>query len=204
MADRPEYARREALPLPDKPPYTAHLGNLAFDVMQPDVEKFLEGCQVTSVRIVEDKMDHKPKGFGYVEFATVDGLKKALTLSESSFMGRNIRISVAEPCEYLESDMCHSSLTQRQPRSARNLTATSRTGLARDLSPTFLLKVASHQEASAVVTSTTHQMPAASVVAAGGLDTSRMMARSATSATGSARVLFRLPPAARLLARVVA
>lgn len=66
---------------------------------QPDVESFLDGCEVTSVRIVEDKLDRKPKGFGYVEFATLDGLKKALTLTDSSFMGRNIRISVAEPRE---------------------------------------------------------------------------------------------------------
>ena len=83
--------------MPDKPPYTAHLGNLAFDVTQADIESFLSGCEVTNIRIVEDKIDHKPKGFGYVEFATVDGLKKALTLTESSFMGRNIRVSIAEP-----------------------------------------------------------------------------------------------------------
>ncbi|KAF2767733.1 hypothetical protein EJ03DRAFT_337440 [Teratosphaeria nubilosa] len=95
--DRPQYAVREQLPLPDKPPYTAHLGNLAYDVSQADIEGFLEGCQVTSVRIVEDKVDRKPKGFGYVEFGTLDGLKTALTKSETNFMGRNIKISVAEP-----------------------------------------------------------------------------------------------------------
>jgi translation initiation factor 4B len=39
----------------------------------------------------------KPKGFGYAEFATLDGLKQALTLNGSSFQGRNIRISVADP-----------------------------------------------------------------------------------------------------------
>lgn len=94
--DRP-FATREELPMPDKPPYTAHLGNLAYDVTQADIESFLSGCEVTNVRVVEDKIDHKPKGFGYVEFATVDGLKKALTLTESQFMGRNIRISIAEP-----------------------------------------------------------------------------------------------------------
>ena len=83
--------------MPDKPPYTAHLGNLAFDVTESDIRSFLGDCEVTNVRIVEDKLDQKPKGFGYVEFATVDGLKKALTLTESQFMGRNIRVSVAEP-----------------------------------------------------------------------------------------------------------
>lgn len=88
---------REQLPLPTKPPYTAHLGNLAYDVTQPEIEGFLSDCEVTSVRIVEDKIDRKPKGFGYVEFATLDGLKTALTKSETPFMGRNIKISVAEP-----------------------------------------------------------------------------------------------------------
>lgn len=95
--DRPRFSDREQLPLPDKPPYTAHLGNLAYDVSRVDIEGFLSDCQVTNVRIVEDKIDHKPKGFGYVEFASLDGLKAALAKTESPFMGRNIKISVAEP-----------------------------------------------------------------------------------------------------------
>lgn len=39
----------------------------------------------------------RPKGFGYAEFTTVDDLKKALELNEESFVGRNIRIRVADP-----------------------------------------------------------------------------------------------------------
>ncbi|KAG9843756.1 hypothetical protein KCU98_g7824, partial [Aureobasidium melanogenum] len=34
------YAVREQLPLPDKPPYTAHLGNLSFEVTEADVRDF--------------------------------------------------------------------------------------------------------------------------------------------------------------------
>lgn len=49
------------------------------------------------MRIVEDKLDRKPKGFGYVEYASLDGLKKALELNGSQFQGRNIRITIAEP-----------------------------------------------------------------------------------------------------------
>lgn len=94
-ADR--FTPREQLPLPNKPPYTAHLGNLPFDATNFDVEEFFQGCEVTSIRIVEDKIERKPKGFGYVEFKSVDGLKKALTLDGTQFRGRNIRISVAEP-----------------------------------------------------------------------------------------------------------
>ena len=97
--DRPRFAEREQLPLPSKPPYTAHLGNLTYDVTQSDIEGFFasQGSEVTSVRIVEDKVDQKPKGFGYVEFATLDALKTALTMTETPFMGRNVKISIAEP-----------------------------------------------------------------------------------------------------------
>jgi len=93
------YPPREQLPLPSKPPYTAHLGNLPFDATNFDIEEFFQGCEVTNIRIVEDKLERKPKGFGYVEFKSVDGLKKALTLDGTQFRGRNIRISVAEPRE---------------------------------------------------------------------------------------------------------
>ncbi|KIW39253.1 hypothetical protein, variant [Exophiala oligosperma] len=94
---RDTYATREQLPLPTQPPYTAHLANLSFDATQGDVSDFFRDCEVTNVRIVEDKMDRKPKGFGYVEFATLDGLKAALDLSGSNLAGRSVRISVAEP-----------------------------------------------------------------------------------------------------------
>lgn len=42
-------------------------------------------------------MTKSPKGFGYVEFETVDGLKKALDLSGTTLQGRPIRVSIAEP-----------------------------------------------------------------------------------------------------------
>ncbi|SMR46406.1 unnamed protein product [Zymoseptoria tritici ST99CH_1E4] len=94
--DRPRYDREE-IPFPTRPPYTAHLGNLDYNVTSVDIEEFLSDCSVTTVRIMEDKVDRKPKGFGYVEFGSPEGLRQALTKSESSFMGRNIKISVADP-----------------------------------------------------------------------------------------------------------
>jgi translation initiation factor 4B len=84
------------LPFPSKPPYTAHLGNLSYDVNRAEIEEFFSACSVTSVRIVEDKIEQKPKGFGYVEFASLEGLKKAVDLNGTQFQGRNVRISVAE------------------------------------------------------------------------------------------------------------
>lgn len=94
------YARQEReypQELPTKPPYTAHLGNLSYDATQESVTDFFADCEVVSVRIVEDRAEMRPKGFGYAEFATVDGLKKALELEGQSFEGRNIRIRIADP-----------------------------------------------------------------------------------------------------------
>jgi len=45
-------------------------------------------------------MEMKPKGFGYAEFHTLDGLKGALALNGSTFQSRNIRISVADPRKF--------------------------------------------------------------------------------------------------------
>ena len=99
MVDR-GYSIREQLPLPTKPPYTVHLGNMSFDATEGDIHDFFAGCSVTNVRIVEDKVERKPKGFGYAEFATLDGLKKALEFNDSQFQGRNIRVSIAEPRKF--------------------------------------------------------------------------------------------------------
>lgn len=52
--------------------------------------------QIKSVKIIKDR-DEKPKGFGYVEFSTLDGLKSGLSLSNSQLAGRTIRVSVADP-----------------------------------------------------------------------------------------------------------
>jgi len=41
--------------------------------------------------------DDKPKGFGYVEFESLDSLKKALENNGQNLCGRNVRVSVAEP-----------------------------------------------------------------------------------------------------------
>ena len=78
-----------------------HLGNLPFDATSGDIEDFFAACQVTNVRIVEDKIEQKPKGFGYVEFATLEGLKAALELHGTHFQGRNLKISVADPRKLL-------------------------------------------------------------------------------------------------------
>nr|CDI56654.1 conserved hypothetical protein [Melanopsichium pennsylvanicum 4] len=96
--ERPErsYPPREELPLPDKPPFTAFIANLSFEMMEADVEEFFAPAKTVSVRIVTGH-DGKPKGFGYVEFQTQNDLKTALDRTNSQLGGRTVRILVAEP-----------------------------------------------------------------------------------------------------------
>ncbi|KAK0469949.1 putative citrate synthase [Desarmillaria tabescens] len=94
--DRVSGPPREDLPLPTAPPYTAFIGNLAFDLVESELEDFFAANKPKSVKIIKDR-DDKPKGFGYVEFEDLDGLKDALARSGSNFSGRTIRVSVAEP-----------------------------------------------------------------------------------------------------------
>ncbi|KAH9941361.1 hypothetical protein B0H21DRAFT_753305 [Amylocystis lapponica] len=97
MTSRPDRGPfREDLPLPTEPPYTAFIGNLAFDLTESELEDFFGGAQTKSVKIIKDR-EEKPKGFGYIEFVDLDGLKDALTKSGSNVAGRTIRVSVAEP-----------------------------------------------------------------------------------------------------------
>jgi len=83
--------------LPTRPPYTAHLGNLSYEVTTENVNDFFSDCEITSVRIIEDKIEQRPKGFAYAEFATLDGLKKALTYDGANFQGRTIKVKIADP-----------------------------------------------------------------------------------------------------------
>ncbi len=98
-ADRGDdrFPPREALPVPDKPPYTAHVGNLSFDVSEDEISEFFSRCEVTNIRLVRDKFEDRPKGFGYVEFGSKEGLIAALDLHGAQLSGRNVKISVAEP-----------------------------------------------------------------------------------------------------------
>lgn len=130
--------------------------------------------QTKSVKIIKDR-DEKPKGFGYIEFAELDGLKDALTKSgtvslsaisscmfnrpsNQSFAGRTIRVSVAEPrkSRHVYSVVMHlriSSQQKNEPGSGegsmmRNLPVT---GGAMGLYPICLLPEMLHADASMVL-----------------------------------------------------
>ncbi|KAH8117726.1 hypothetical protein DFH11DRAFT_1723761 [Phellopilus nigrolimitatus] len=95
--DRASFAPRDDVPLPTHPPYTAFVGNLAFDLTESELGSFFGSVdEIKSAKIIQDH-DKKPKGFGYVEFVTVEGLKAALDKNGASISNRPIRVNVAEP-----------------------------------------------------------------------------------------------------------
>eukprot|EP00300_Choanocystis_sp_HF-7_P015476 c19073_g1_i4.p1 GENE.c19073_g1_i4~~c19073_g1_i4.p1 ORF type:complete len:329 (+),score=47.68 c19073_g1_i4:64-987(+) len=93
--DREDRRPREALPIPDAPPFIAYVGNLSFNVQEQDLgEYFQEHCQVEQVRIIRDS-DQRSKGFAYVYFADRESLEVALTANGVAFGGRTLRVDVA-------------------------------------------------------------------------------------------------------------
>ena len=73
------------------------MGNLSYEATSEGITDFFAACDITNVRIIEDRIEQRPKGFAYAEFAHVDGLKKALTYDGDSFEGRTIRVKIADP-----------------------------------------------------------------------------------------------------------
>lgn len=97
-ADDSDRPARAVVPVPDRPPYNAHVGNLSFEATENEISDFFANCNVTNVRLIRDReQGDRPKGFGYVEFGTKDGLLAALDLNGSQLAGRPVRINVAEP-----------------------------------------------------------------------------------------------------------
>ncbi|KAH9812801.1 hypothetical protein DFH28DRAFT_898485 [Melampsora americana] len=92
--DRPQ---RAELPVPDKPPFNAFVGNLSWEVSNADLEQFFGASHITSIRMLTDNATGKPKGYGYIEFSKREALVEALDKSGREVGGRMIRVSVAEP-----------------------------------------------------------------------------------------------------------
>ena len=68
--------------LPTAPPFTAHVGNLKFDISEEQIAAFFAGnnARVTQVRFPKST-DGRSPGFAYVDFNSALDLKTALELS---------------------------------------------------------------------------------------------------------------------------
>ena len=76
-----------------------YVGNLAYGTTEQDLsDAFSAHGQVVSVHLVTDRETGRSRGFGFVEMASTDDAKAAITaLNEASIGGRSIQVNEARP-----------------------------------------------------------------------------------------------------------
>jgi RNA recognition motif-containing protein len=78
-----------------------YVSNLSFNVQDGDLKEFFTPYgDVTSAKIINDKMSGKSRGFGFVEMSDDESAKKAIAeLDQSTVDGRAIKVMEAKPKE---------------------------------------------------------------------------------------------------------
>lgn len=76
-----------------------YVGNLPYNVVEEDLrEIFEEYGEVSSVKIISDKLTGRSKGFGFVEMDVDQEAKKAIAeLNNAELSGRNIKVNESRP-----------------------------------------------------------------------------------------------------------
>lgn len=87
----PAYADAE---IPQHPPFTAHLGNLPYDLGEEEIYKLFRDLDILDLKLPRDQQTQRLRGFGYVDFATREDLVEALIRNEQMMRGRPIRITL--------------------------------------------------------------------------------------------------------------
>ena len=76
-----------------------YVGNLSYDVTEEELRKEFEAFgEVTSVNIITDKYSGRPKGFGFVEMASVSEGQAAIAgLNGKTLRDRTLNVNTARP-----------------------------------------------------------------------------------------------------------
>ena len=76
-----------------------YVGNIPFGASEEDLKKlFLEVGEVQSVKIVTNSYSGRPRGFGFVEMASQEDVKKAISmLNGKTLMDRALIVNEARP-----------------------------------------------------------------------------------------------------------
>jgi len=73
---------------------SVYVGNVDYSATAEELEQHFHGCgSVNRVTILCDKFSGHPKGFAYVEFSEKESVENAVSLNESLFKGRQIKVS---------------------------------------------------------------------------------------------------------------
>ena len=75
-----------------------YVGNLAFHATEDVINKHFAACgEVLSISVVMDRETGQPRGFAFVEMASEEAAKKAVTeLNGKELLGRSLRVDIAE------------------------------------------------------------------------------------------------------------
>ncbi len=74
-----------------------YVGNIPFKAREDEVQRLFELYGVVkSVRLVRGGPSRRPKGYGFVEMETMQGVKAALVLNGEDFAGRKLRVNEAK------------------------------------------------------------------------------------------------------------
>ncbi len=78
-----------------------YVSNLSFNVQDEDLREFFTPFgDVTSAKVIVDKMTNQSRGFGFVEMSDDAGSRKAIAeLNEATVDGRTIKVMEARPKE---------------------------------------------------------------------------------------------------------
>ncbi|MEI6950218.1 RNA-binding protein [Paraflavisolibacter sp. H34] len=78
-----------------------YVSNLSFNIQDEDLrEIFAEFGEVSSAKVITDKLTGKSRGFGFVEMSDDEAARKAISeLDNGTLDGRNIKVTEARPKE---------------------------------------------------------------------------------------------------------
>ncbi|KAJ2547475.1 nuclear localization sequence binding protein [Coemansia sp. RSA 1933] len=85
-------------PSTSEPSKVLFIGNMSFRSTEDSVRSAFEECgTVVSVRIITDRETGRPKGYGYIEFDSVEAAANAMQWNNTDLDGRNIRLDYSAP-----------------------------------------------------------------------------------------------------------
>ena len=83
----------------DKTQFTVYVGNLSWSTNEEGLkEAFKQYGNITSVRIPKYN-NGRPKGFGFVEFETIEEANKACEMNDKELDGRTLKVNISKPIQ---------------------------------------------------------------------------------------------------------
>ncbi|KAJ8724531.1 hypothetical protein PYW08_016005 [Mythimna loreyi] len=79
--------------IPRRPPFTAHISNLPYDVDESAITELFNGLKIINLRVPRE--GDRLKGYGCIDFEDRESLINAMNIADLTIGGRRIRIEVS-------------------------------------------------------------------------------------------------------------